>query len=278
MCANFKNYLKVYPFPTIKQSIKAFEQLIYPLKCLKCGTYIDPDFVEPDTIEACFCDVCMKADLYPIIVPYCIQCGVKFQKPLNNNSNQGYSGNHACQACIKTPLRVDKVRAAFEYRGIMKDAIPLFKYSSKLAVARVFEYFLFQTFLQHYEKSDINLIIPMPLHKSKLRERGFNQVFLIIRNFEKLYQLHFQTKPLWEIDTTTLARIKKTTPQTGFDIEQRKNNLKKAFKVLVPDRIKNKNILLIDDVFTTGATCNEAALELIESGADRVEALVLART
>ena len=274
MTTNFKNCLSTYPFLMVKKGIAIFEQLIYPLKCLKCNAYIDPDRVKPNTMETCFCDACMQAGFYHIEEPYCLKCGVKFLQGFS----QVFNENHVCEACIKTPLKVEKVRAATEYKGIIKDAIPLFKYSSKLAAAKVFELLLFQTFLTHYEKPDIDLIIPMPLHKTKLRERGFNQAFLLIRNFAKLYQQHYGQTPLWKIDTGVLVRVKKTKPQTGFDIEQRKNNLKKAFKVVDQKRVKNKNILLIDDVFTTGATCNEAALELLKNGVNRVEVLVLART
>ena len=270
MSTDLQQCFRTYPFLLIKKSIKAFEQLIYPLKCLKCGAYIDPKLVEPYTMETCFCDICMKDGFYPIETPYCIKCGLKF--------HQNFSENHVCEICIKTPLQVEKVRAVAEYKGIIKDAIPLFKYSSKLAAAKVFELLLFQAFLKHYKKKSVDLIIPIPLYKTKLRERGFNQAFLMVRNFIKLYEQHFEQNPLWEIDTSSLIRIKKTEPQTGFDIEQRKNNLKKAFKVVDKNSIKTKNIVLIDDVLTTGATCNEAALELLKNGAGRVDALVLART
>ncbi len=145
-------------------------------------------------------------------------------------------------------------------------------------MAKVFERLLFETFLHQYARSKIDLIMPVPLHKKKLRERGFNQAYLLIRNFVKLYQYSFDQPPSWEIDTISLARIKRTQPQTGFDIEKRKANLKNAFKVVKKKIIYDKHILLIDDVFTTGATCNEAARVLLKHGAKKVDALVLART
>jgi ComF family protein len=173
---------------------------------------------------------------------------------------------------------LDRVRAVAEYKGITKEAIQLFKYHSKLAVARVFEHLLFRAFLDYYATARIDLIMPVPLHRKKLRQRGFNQAYLVIRNFVKLYQHHFGQRPLWRIDMGSLVRLKQTPSQTGFDIEQRKRNLNNAFKVVTQEPIDKQHILLIDDVFTTGATCNSAARELLNHGAEKVDALVLART
>ncbi|MCP4669682.1 MAG: hypothetical protein GY857_00120, partial [Desulfobacula sp.] len=123
MTTNFKYGFSTYPFSVIKKCIAIFEQLLYPLKCLKCNAYIDPGIVKPYTIETCFCEACMQVGFYYIDMPYCLKCGVKFQQNLNHDFNE----NHLCEACIKTPLKVEKVRAAVEYKGIIKDAIPLFK-------------------------------------------------------------------------------------------------------------------------------------------------------
>ena len=266
----FNDHCKAYSVSLFKKIIRLFEQLLYPLKCLNCRVYIDPELVKPNTMEACFCGHCMELGFYPIQTPYCMKCGVKFQTDFNEN--------HVCESCLTIPLKLDRVRATLEYKGIIKNAIPLFKYHSKLSMAKVFERLLFETFLHQYARSKIDLIMPVPLHKKKLRERGFNQAYLLIRNFVKRYQYSFDQAPSWEIDTISLARIKRTQPQTGFDIEKRKANLKNAFKVVNPKIIYDKHILLIDDVFTTGATCNEAARVLLKNGAKKVDALVLART
>ena len=270
----FKDHCRKHSISIIKNSIRLFEQLVYPLKCLKCGIYIDPDKVKPNTMEACFCEHCMDLGFFPIDSPFCTKCGVRFHQVIAS----GFNENHVCETCLKKPFRLDRVRAAAEYKGITKDAIQLFKYHSKLSVAKVFERLLFQAFLRHFTGSGIDLIMPVPLHKLKLRERGFNQAYMMIRNFIKYYQKTYNQPPQWKIDIASLARVKKTKPQTGFDIKQRKNNLKEAFQVVNKKTILNKNILLIDDVFTTGATCNEAARALLEQGAKKVEALVMART
>jgi ComF family protein len=258
-----------YVVPAGKKVVRFFEQFLYPLKCLKCGSYIDPEQVEPLSLEACFCESCMAAGVYPVEPPFCSICGVKFQ--------QGFAQNHPCETCLKTPPALAGVRAAVAYKGIIKEAVPLFKYHSKLSLAKVFELLLFQAFLDYYSEAGIDKIIPIPLHRNKLRKRGFNQAFLLVRNFVKFYREKFGQIPPWTIDITSLARIKQTRPQTGFDIAQRKANLKNAFGVVRASTVADKHILLIDDVFTTGTTCNEAARVLLKNRAERVDALVLAR-
>lgn len=254
-----------------KNCIRLLDLFLYPLKCLKCGKYIDPDFVKPDTIEACFCKLCMASGFYKLDNTFfCLECGVKFDNI--------FTEDHVCEACLKTPLNLNQVRAALEYKGITKDAIVLFKYYSKLSIAKVFEHLLFQAFIRYYSESCIDLIMPVPLHKKRLKQRGFNQAYLMIRNFNKLYQLINKQAPQWNVDVFSFARTKNTKTQTGFDVEQRKNNLKDAFKVINKKAVLNKHILLVDDVFTTGATCNEAAKELLKHNAKKVDALVLART
>lgn len=266
------------PFKTVfpdlfRQMIRRLEQLVYPLKCLKCGTLINPDSAVPDTMEVCFCVLCMRTGLSPIQVPYCTLCGIQFSR----HSHDDTAENHICQSCMMTPLKVSRARGAIEYKGIIKEAIPLFKYQARLSLAVVFELILFQAFLTHYADAGIDRIIPIPLHRSKLKERGFNQAYLMIRNFKTLYYNRLGHFPSWEIDARTLVRTKKTAPQTGFDILERKRNLQQAFKTARPDRVKGRHILLVDDVLTTGATCNEASDALLKQGASQVDVLVLAR-
>jgi ComF family protein len=189
--------------------------------------------------------------------------------------------NHLCETCLTAPPLINQVRAAFQYQGIIREAVPLFKYQSKLSLARVFEAAMFEAFNRFFGSSSIDLILPIPLHPKKMKQRGFNQSYLLIRNFEKQYRSLYGENPPWQMDPGALRRVKFTRPQTGFDVQQRKANLKGAFclgnKRGKKRTIAGKNILLVDDVYTTGATCCEAAKLLLDAGANQVDVLVLAR-
>lgn len=244
-------------------------QLFFPYKCLKCGAYLKSTDSESLPLNQCFCTICLGDGIHWIKSGFCTACGMKF-------ASDAGSG-HVCGNCLEKPLSLGKVRAALEYKGVIKDAIPLFKYSSKTTLLEVFEPLMFQTFLDFFSTDPIDIIHPIPLHRKKLMERGFNQACLLVRGLEKSYIRQFRRKPDWQLDITLFKRVKRTASQTGFDSVQRRRNLKDAFAVTLPEKVKNRHILLIDDVFTTGATCNEAARVLLRAGAKQVDALVLAR-
>ncbi|MDO8466559.1 MAG: ComF family protein [bacterium] len=114
------------------------------------------------------------------------------------------------------------------------------------------------------------IVIPVPLSQARLRNRGYNQSELIARIFSESFQI--------ELNKTALVRTKNTPPQMEIrDWEARKKNIIGAFGVAKPELIKGKNIILIDDVFTSGATMNEAAHQLKDSGAKQIIGLVVAK-
>jgi predicted amidophosphoribosyltransferase len=117
------------------------------------------------------------------------------------------------------------------------------------------------------------LVIPVPLHKAKLRQRGFNQSELIARAALKQRPAALELK----LDTAVLARVKATESQTGLTPHQRRENMRGAFAVLRPDAVSGRDILLIDDVFTTGTTASECARVLRRAGAGRVFVATAAR-
>ncbi len=120
-----------------------------------------------------------------------------------------------------------------------------------------------------YSSTDCDVVIPVPLHPRRLWWRGFNQAALLAMTISRRLD-----KPL---DLDALMRSRMTTPQTSQDHDARRRNVRRAFSVARPARIKGLRILLIDDVMTTGATVDECARVLIAAGAARVEVLTLAR-
>ena len=118
----------------------------------------------------------------------------------------------------------------------------------------------------------------MPLHKKRLRKRGFNQTFLLIKDWDKLTKKMGANKYYDRISHDILFRKRYTESQTGLGKDQRKKNMKNAFYIKYPLDIKGKSILLVDDVYTTGATVNECAKVLLKGGAENISILTLART
>jgi competence protein ComFC len=116
---------------------------------------------------------------------------------------------------------------------------------------------------------EYDLVIPVPLHRRRLRWRGFNQAALLASAITK------QTG--CELDLVTLARVRDTPPQTRQQGAQRRQNVRGAFAVRRPDRIVNRSLLLVDDVMTTGATLDECAHTLLRAGARKVDVFTLAR-
>ena len=239
--------------------------LVFPDKCLDCGTYIKNSADDP--LNVCFCHTCLGTALPVFDHPFCPGCGRCFET----------GPDHLCGACLELPMAMDSVRAAFMYEGVIQKALGLFKYQSKLSLARAFETHLFQAFATHFEMERFDLIVPIPLHHSKAKNRGFNQSYFLVRNFPRLYKAICDRPAPWQVDIKNLVRIRATISQTGLDPKARKKNLTRAFACPKPGRIKGKHILLVDDVFTTGATCDAAAQTLLKAGAAGVSALVLAR-
>ncbi|MCD4742872.1 MAG: ComF family protein [Desulfobacteraceae bacterium] len=257
--------------------------LLFPLKCMQCQKLIaktnqknsadypvdykaDKNFSE-NLFKNYFCPECIAQSYEPFKPPFCKRCGKKFQ--------HNFTQNHFCEDCLKGSNVIRKVRAGARYTGIVKESIHFFKYQKKLALARPLEKIIFKGLIEYFKPPEIDVIIPVPLHASKLRQRGFNQSFLVVKNFKKMLEKNNIFSQL-EIDLDSLKRVKKTGSQTNFSPEQRKENVKNAFKVVKSERIKDKKILLVDDVYTTGATSMEAAAELLNSGALSVDVLVIA--
>jgi ComF family protein len=168
---------------------------------------------------------------------------------------------------MERPPAFDRAWTLYPYVPPLQDAICLFKYRGKVGLAKP----LAQLMLGALPRTiDVDAILPVPLHPTRLRAREFNQSLLLAERLGR----HLG-KPVL---ATALARVLPTNPQTTLTRQERRRNLRRAFTLFRPEAIAERRILLVDDVFTTGTTLDECARVLRKAGAASVCALTLART
>jgi len=166
-------------------------------------------------------------------------------------------------------LAFDCAFYAARYEEVMKRCICLFKYDSKTQLADLLGKLMSDFAVRNIGAEEIDMIVPVPLHPVKLRERQFNQ--------SELLAAHLARKMNKNVVRDKVKRIKYTAPQTKLKRDQRLKNVRGAFLVKKNADFKEKTVLLVDDVLTTGATLHECAKALKDAGAKKVVALALAR-
>ncbi len=171
-----------------------------------------------------------------------------------------------CGACLKKPPAFTRTIAALRYTFPIDALIQSFKYQANLAIAPILADLLIKKLTAIETRADV--IIPMPLHPIRLRERGFNQAMEISRYISK----HMGIMILPD----SCSRIKHTLPQTGLPWKDRQKNIHKAFSCKID--LSGKHVAVVDDVMTTGATLNELAKTLHQQGAAEISNWVVART
>lgn len=228
--------------------------IIFPHICLACKKTLQDR-------KQIICNDCN--DKLPVNrLPFCRKCGV--------NLMPDEIQRNFCKECFKNSknLYFDSSRSVFLYREPMSDLICLFKYKQNLRLAKFFGQKMVE-FIKNYALLDnIDIIVPIPLHKKRLREREFNQAEILAQIISKEYNL--------ELSSRAITRIHMKNVQSKLQRDKRFENIKGAFRIEI-DIFKNRDILLVDDVFTTGATLSEAALALKQAGAARVDAFTLAK-
>ena len=229
-----------------------FIDIIYPPRCHICQKFLN---------TPSFCPQCLDG-FSEITSPLCPICGRPFVS--------GVDYDHACEDCLRKRPFYDKAAAPYLYEGILMKAIHKFKYEEKSYLADSMGP-LFASFAEKWlENMDDCLVMPVPLHPKRLRERGFNQSLLLARYISKL--------PGRELDFLSLKRVRYTLPQTGLKSAERRKNVRRAFGVKDRRAVKGRTIILVDDVATTGNTLNECAKVLKKAGAKKIFCMVLART
>ncbi|MBN2466708.1 MAG: ComF family protein [Deltaproteobacteria bacterium] len=161
------------------------------------------------------------------------------------------------------------IRALGKYEGALETLIHGFKYRQQFAAKTVFGFLLDNCRSDDLDFCRYDLLVPVPLHKKRLRERGFNQAVVLADLLRKKYKV--------PLARAVLQRTVYTPPQVQLRGDARKKNVRRAFKASDPAAVRNKTILLVDDVYTTGATMNECARTLKQAGASRIDGFVMAR-
>jgi len=239
---------------TLSQALNDINEVIFPPQCLGCAEILDPESGQ------IFCPAC-SVQIKFIAGGICHICGTTYP----DSPSEG----HLCGDCLENKTYFSYARAVFSYEKFILNAIHRFKYKRDISIGEMLASFMAGFSFPDIDFTNYSLIIPVPLHIKRLRERGFNQSLVLARAVEHKRQI--------PVNFSVLKRHKFTLTQTGANRDERKENIKGAFEVTDKKKIAGKNIILIDDVYTTGATINECAKTLIKAGAQKVAVLTLAR-
>jgi ComF family protein len=256
------------PLPSLDALCQILLNPVFPPRCLVCGDFKTWQFsqgkVEPenafDPNATSVCRSCQKG-FTCVKSPLCVKCGLPFV------SREG--SDHTCSTCLTQKRYFRKARAYGVYDGNLMEAIHLLKYEKKTALAKPLSALARKAFYQSWDAESIDLLVPVPLHVRRLRERGFNQAYLLARRWTRQEGI--------PLDGLNLCRHRCTEPQTTLSRADRQKNIRGAFALRYPERIQGQKIVLVDDVYTTGATVNECAKVLMDGGAEFVDVLTLAR-
>jgi len=235
--------------------LKGLKDLFYPNCCLVCKNRINSNQEQDFVCVSCQGKIEMN------LPPFCAYCGRRLDK---------FSlAKNICSGCLKTRFHFDRAFSPCKYSGPIKKLVHEFKYTGRDYLGKSLGKIM-NNFIREYNLpiGYMDFIIPVPLHTSRLRQREFNQAQILSEQVAG----EFDKKVLAGV----LIRNKATKTQTELNPEERRLNVKESFCVTKPELVKNMNLLLIDDVLTTGATSSEAARSLKESGARIVFVMTLA--
>jgi len=231
--------------------LRAVLDILYPPRCPACGVR---------TLEVTFCDAC-RARISPAGSPMCDRCGLPYP---------GRGPDHPCRSCVERPPRFARARARVAYGpeapSPLIQVLARLKYGRDVSLAPVLAKYLLER-LPLEPAHD--LLVPVPLHRDRLRWRGFNQAMSLAKAVGRSHGI--------AVEPLVLQRTRATPPQVGLDAADRRRNVRGAFAVRQPYLARGRRVLLVDDVMTTGATAHECARVLRAAGAARVDVLVLAR-
>lgn len=228
--------------------------LIFPPRCAACDGLLERHGPLP------FCPACRES-IHPIRSPLCPRCGAPFPVPEGED--------HLCGDCIAAEPPYAVARSVGRYEATLLTALHRFKYHRRYGLGKTLGALMADYAAAAWDMAAFDLVVPVPLHIRKLRQRGFNQSLLLARRVAGRFGI--------PLDFSALRREIATPPQVGLGREERLANVRGAFCVRYPERIAGRRILLVDDVFTTGGTLAECTRVLLRAEAQAVAVLTLAR-
>ena len=232
--------------------LRAISSLLYPPVCTICAAIVGADDY--------LCAECEEKTTR-IVPPFCGRCSEPFEGAI--------TGTFICANCSHRTIHFDAAVAAYRSRGIVRQIVHDFKYGRQIHLRYLVTRWLAAALDDpRLRGRRFDVIIPVPLHPARKRERGFNQASLLAELLSA--EISIQSKPL-------LERIRYTTTQTALDRTERMENLHNAFRLRKNANVRGLHVLLIDDVLTTGSTLNECAHVLKSAGAISVHAATAAR-
>ena len=232
----------------MKKIIWWIRELLFPRRCPVCDKPVRP-------AGRLICEEC-KNKLKYVSEIHCLKCG----KPLSDETEE------YCSDCRKKKHKFVQGKSLYEYRSAV-GTIYRFKYAKRQEYAEFLGREMAIHFKEDMKKWKAEALIPVPIHKSRKYQRGYNQAELLAEEIGRRTGI--------PVKKNLIVRCKKTVPQKMLKDAERQNNLKKAFKIGQND-VKLSTIIIIDDIYTTGSTVNEMADILNRVGIDKVYVLTLA--
>ncbi len=217
--------------------------LIFPERCVSCGQ-----------AGNLFCSECQRKIDF-VLPPLCLLCGY----PSSNDL--------LCRRCQQSTLAIDGIRSVAFFEGPLREAVHALKYRGLRSLALPLAGLMSVCWRREPLPADV--IVPVPLHRRRLRERGYNQAALLARALGA--EIGLPVREDW------LSRTRATFPQVELDASERKKNVAGAFQYQTRDPVVGRRVLLVDDVCTTGATLVSCSLALRQAGVQSVWAFTLGR-
>src|SRR5947208_9588505 len=236
----------------LRETVRGIASLVYPPTCVVCSAAVEPGEY--------LCPYCTAA-APRLTAPFCDRCSQPFEGAI--------TATFTCANCTHRALHFQTAVAAYRSRGIVRKLLHEFKYGHQRHLKYPLAAWLAETLEDpRLSGRQFDVIIPVPLHSTRERERGFNQAALLAELLAGRTGLRLDE---------SLERIRYTSTQTSHDRAERMRNLQDAFRLRKKANVRGLRVLLIDDVLTTGSTLSECARVLRSAGAISVHAATAAR-